>query len=142
MPGFLGALFFGPAYGALIGAFGHLATAITSGFPLTLPVHFIIMITMAATMAIFGIIYKKFNNDYTFSLAGAIIAGLVAVIMNGPVSLLVLTPLLLPIMGVAGILNILPLLVIAATLNIVFALGVYRLVASKIHLEHFNNKQL
>lgn len=141
MPGFLGALFFGPIFGALIGAFGHLATAGMSGFPLSLPVHFIIMITMAVTMGAFGMIYRKLNNGPTFSLTGAIVASLAAVLINGPISLLVLTPLLLPIIGIVGILNMLPLLSIVAALNIIFAFSVYKLVATKIQLGRFSHKQ-
>ena len=46
MAGFFAALFLGPLSGALVGSMGHLLTALTSGFPLTLPIHLIVALQM------------------------------------------------------------------------------------------------
>jgi uncharacterized membrane protein len=132
MPGFLGALLLGPAYGAFIGMMGHLLTALLSGFPLSFPVHIVIMIDMAATMAIFSLVYRKVAEDEEFSLKAITLAGVLGVIMNGPVSLLMLTPLLLPVIGLAGMIAYLPVLSGIAALNIVLACLVYKLLPNRI----------
>ncbi len=131
MPGFLGALLFGPAYGAFIGMTGHFLTALLSGFPLSFPVHMIIIVDMAATMAIFSLVYRKIAEE-DFSLRAIIIASVFGVIMNGPVSLLMLSPLLLPAIGLAGMLALLPVVSGAAALNIVLACLVYKLLPDRI----------
>ncbi|MDF2570321.1 MAG: hypothetical protein K0R55_1925 [Sporomusa sp.] len=127
MPGFLGTLILGTAYGAAIGAAGHFLTALLSGFPLTIPVHLVIMGIMAVTMAVFGIIYRRLADANRFSVKGALVAGGVAVLLNGPLGLLVLSPLLVPVLGQAGILALLPILSGVAALNILLAFIIYRL---------------
>lgn len=121
MPGFLGTLILGPAYGALIGAVGHLLTAVLSGFPLTLPVHLIVMVDMALTMAVFGWVYRISGPRLA-----AILSGIAAVLINGPVSLLMVAPLLIPIIGKAGLWAMLPVLSGVAALNVILAFLVYR----------------
>lgn len=118
MAGFLAALMLGPSYGALVGALGHLLTAATSGFPLTIPVHMIIMLDMAVTMALFEITYKyasKINKK-----AAVILSSIIGVLINGPISVF----MLIPIMG-KGVLAFLPVLTIAALLNIIIAHMIY-----------------
>ncbi len=132
MPGFLGALLLGPAYGAFIGMIGHFLTALLSGFPLSFPAHIIIMIDMAATMAIFSLVYRKAAEDEEFSLNGIILAAFLGVIMNGPVSLLILAPLLLPVIGLSGMMALLPVVSGVAALNIVIACLVYKLLPNRI----------
>ena len=67
MPGFFASIFLGPVYGAVIAAMGHFFTAMLSGFPLSLPVHILIMLDMAVTMLIFGNIYSKLiKKGYDF----------------------------------------------------------------------------
>ncbi|MBO1263492.1 ECF transporter S component [Proteiniclasticum sp. SCR006] len=80
LPAYLGALLLGPLPGAVIGFVGHLLTAVTSGFPMTLPMHLFIAILMALTIGIFGCLAEKTNNLF--------LAGLTGVFMNGPVSTL------------------------------------------------------
>jgi uncharacterized membrane protein len=132
MPGFLGALLLGPTYGAFIGAIGHLLTALISGFPLSFPVHVIIMINMAATMAVFRVVYCKVANDNEFSLKGIIVSGILGVAINGPISLLMLAPLLLPVMGLTGIIAYLPIVSGIAMINIALASIVYKLLPDTI----------
>lgn len=109
----------GPFYGAVIGAFGHLLSAAISGFPLSLPVHMIIMVDMALTMFLFGITYKFFIKSNR--LLAIIISSAAGVLINGPVSVF----MLVPIIGKA-VLAMLPLLVLAAALNILVAYLVYK----------------
>ncbi|HBM74821.1 MAG TPA: ECF transporter S component [Clostridiaceae bacterium] len=118
MPGFLASLIFGPLYGAIVGAVGHLLTSATSGFPLSVPVHMIIMLDMALTMALFGATYKFFYR--TNKALAVILSSIIGVIINGPVSVFVI----MPIVG-KGVLAMLPILTLAALLNIIIAHVIY-----------------
>jgi uncharacterized membrane protein len=129
MSGFLGAIILGPFYGALIGALGHFLTALTSGFPLSLPVHLIIMAGMGVTMLAFGFIFKYFSSkNYILSVVLSLIA---AVIINGPLLLIVLSPLLIPVLGKAGLIAMVPVLSGAAALNVIIAQGIYKFLPFK-----------
>jgi uncharacterized membrane protein len=130
MPAFLGTLLLGASYGAVIGAAGHFLTALLSGFPLTLLVHIITMGIMAVTMAAFGIIYRRFAADNRFSVHGALVAGIVAVLLNGPVGLFVLSPLLAPMIGQAGIIALMPIVSGVAALNVLLAVVIYRMLGN------------
>ncbi|MFT8314570.1 MAG: ECF transporter S component [Clostridium sp.] len=125
MAGFLGCLILGPVYGAVIGALGHFLTAATSGFPYTLPVHMLIMVDMALTMFFFGIIYNKLSkvNKYL----GIIAAVIIGIIINGPISVL----MIVPIMG-WGMISMIPILCLAAFLNILIAYLIYKFLPENI----------
>ncbi len=125
MAGFLAALLLGPSTGALVGAVGHFLTALTSGFPLSLPVHLAVMATMALTMWGFGVVHRWFakRNSQNWALVLAVIVG---TLLNGPVSLLLMSPLLVPIMGWAGILGMLPVLTLAGAANAVIAAVLFK----------------
>lgn len=92
MPAYLGTLILGPIFGAIIGATGHLLTATTSGFPLGIPAHIVIMIDMAMTMYLFGATFKYFSKKHKSS--ALYIAVLVAIIINGPIGVLMVVPIL------------------------------------------------
>ncbi|MFF2878231.1 ECF transporter S component [Gottfriedia sp. NPDC057991] len=79
LPAFLAAMLISPIAGGIVGALGHLLTAITSGFPFTVPVHLFIAIQMLVIVWIFGVLFKKMNQY---------IAMVVAIILNGPVATL------------------------------------------------------
>lgn len=57
-PAFLSASFLPPIYTMAVGAIGHLATALTSGFPLG-PLHIIVALEMAIIVWIFAVMHKK-----------------------------------------------------------------------------------
>ena len=132
MPGFLGALIVGPAYGACIGAIGHFLTALTSGFPMTLPVHLIIMLGMGVTMLVFGYVYRYFSTK-NYGVA-AILSLIVGVIINGPLLLILLAPLLIPTLGKPVFLSMFPVLSFVAFINIIIAQGIYKLLPEKYRL--------
>ncbi len=121
MPAYLGTLLLGPIYGAIIGMLGHLFTALTSGFPMTLPVHIIISLDMALTMLM---AYSAFQlgNKYNKNMA-YILFIIVGVLFNGPIGVF----MLIPILG-KGVIGMLPILSVVALINIVIAIGVFILV--------------
>ncbi len=121
MPGFFAALFLGPGAGALVGALGHLLTAITSGFPLSLPMHIFLMGVMGFVVYVFGITYKKFGHIPAF---------IVGVLLNGPFAALVSVPasklLGLPFNGWALFNVIIIPLILASIANVFLAQVVYK----------------
>lgn len=121
-PGFLGALLLGPISGGIIAALGHLITALTSGFPYGLPAHIIIMVMMFIAASIFSIIQKKFSK-----ISGIIVAIIIAVIINGPLSVFVLIPML----G-SGLIALIPVLTLVAAINIVIAQILYEALKNRI----------
>ncbi len=90
-PAFLGAIILGPVAGAVLGVFGHLISAMLSGFPLTLPVHLIIAVFMGACMFAFGGIRQKMGRT---KLTAILLADLVGYLINVPVELVLLYPIL------------------------------------------------
>lgn len=124
MSAFLGAMVLGPIYGGIIGFIGHLLTAITSGFPLTMPVHLIIALNMAITMIGVGYTYKYFMKKN--SAIKDIFVIIVGVILNAPIS----TAMLVPILG-KGILAMVVPLAIAALANILLALILEKVLPKK-----------
>ena len=118
MPAFFAALFISPVAGALVGALGHFFTAFLKGFPLSLPVHLIIMGTMALTMLMYGYTYKIAKGSDGAKLA---LAAAVGIISNAPISLYFVSLL----MG-KGIFALLPILSIGAFLNILVASLVFK----------------
>lgn len=79
LPAYYGALMLGPLPGAVIGVMGHLLTALTSGFPMTLPLHLFIACSMGLTVWLFGYLAQKFNQGM------AVLSGMIC---NGPLSTL------------------------------------------------------
>lgn len=131
LPAFVAALMLGPVWGAVTGALGHFLTALTSGFPLTLPVHLLTCLTMGLTMVAFYYA-KKLAAKSLPLIASLVIAVIVGALMNGPVSLLILSPLLVPLMGTAGIFALLPTLTLVGGLNAALGAVVYWLLPTSI----------
>lgn len=126
MPAFFAALFIGPAAGAVVAALGHLLTAITSGFPLTVPLHLVLMGIMAAIVYIFGALYKRTNG---------IIACTVGTLLNGPVSTVIaayVAALLgMPFSGKVMFSALVLPLTIASAINIVLAYVVFKAINTR-----------
>lgn len=109
LPGYLAAFLFSPGAGALVAALGHLASAATAGFPLTVPIHLVIALEMAGCAALAGVTARRFGK-----VAGVV----VAVICNGVVAPGILTFVPSPVTEGLFMALLAPLL-IAATLNAV-----------------------
>lgn len=127
LPGFFSALFLNPALGALVAALGHILTAMTSGFPLTIVIHIIIMTMMALAAYVFGVIYKKYN---------IVIASIIAILLNSVVELLILMPITkwlgFPLSGWAFFLAMIGPLTLASAVNIILAGVVYELIGKRL----------
>lgn len=139
MPAYLSALALGPVSGAIIGAVGHLLTAATSGFPLTLPVHLITCAAMALTMVVFHYV-KKLACKKLPLIPSLVIAVIVGAIMNGPVSLLILSPLLTPTMGMLGIIALMPILTLVGGINAALAALIYKILPTSITGDKLKNE--
>lgn len=126
-PVFFAALYLGPLAGAIVASVGHILTSLSSGFPLTLPIHLIITIEMGIVVYLFGIIYKRFN---------AIAACVSGILLNGLAIVLVLAPftiwLGLPLNGKAFIYAMVGPLTIASAVNVILAYIIYRTIGKRI----------
>jgi len=113
MPGYFASLYLGGLKGVLVIGFGHMLTAITSGFPFGIPVHLLIALMMALCAYVFKFIYKKYN---------IYIAILVATIINGPIFSLTFVP----IFGWGFFFGMVAPLTIGSLLNVVLASLIYK----------------
>ena len=84
-PAFVGALLLGPVAGAVLGALGHIATAASTGFPLSVPIHMAVAIIMAGTGASIGYIMKRMTSSFSY-----VVSGIVGYIINVGVGLAVI----------------------------------------------------
>lgn len=84
-PAFVGALLLGPVAGAVLGALGHLATAASTGFPLSVPIHVAVAIIMAGTGASIGYIAKRMTSSFSY-----VVGGILGYIINVGVGLAVI----------------------------------------------------
>lgn len=114
-PGYLAATAFGVSEGALVAGLGHLLTALTAGFPLTVFLHLLIALGMAGCAAAVGGLVPRI---------GLWPAGLAGVILNGVVFPALFIPL--PGFGQAFFMAMLVPLVVSSAVNILIALLVYR----------------
>jgi uncharacterized membrane protein len=120
-PGYFAAAYFHPIIGGLVGAFGHLASASTGGFPLG-PLHVFIAVQMFVWSSLFGLIARTGRGVWP-----QVAAGLVAISLNGWVG-----PFLLIYSPVGPISKelfyvLLPFLIAASAVNVVLAAIAYRL---------------
>jgi len=92
-PALIGTLLLGPIYGMTLGFFGHMVSSLIAGFPLSLPVHIIVAIMMAITMFAYSLTRKWMQERAKYPTA-IIFSSIVAFLLNGPLSLLALYPLL------------------------------------------------
>lgn len=112
-PAFMAAAAFSPAEGAIIAALGHLVSAATAGFPLSLPVHLIVAAEMAAAVWVFGALTRHLN---------VWVAAVVGIILNG-----VAAPAVLILIGGVGMFVSLVLpLTVGSVVNVAIASGADR----------------
>ncbi|MDQ1003176.1 putative membrane protein [Neobacillus niacini] len=111
-PALLAAALLGSGAGAMVGALGHLLSALISGFPLG-PLHVLIAIEMALLVFLFGVLYKK-NKKIT--------AGILFILMNtfaAPLPFIIL-------MSKAFYVALVPSLLIGSMINTLIAIVAIR----------------
>lgn len=69
-PAFVGALMLGPVAGAVLGALGHIATAASTGFPLSVPMHVVVAIIMACTAGSVGYVARRMTSSFSYVVGG------------------------------------------------------------------------
>ena len=116
-PGFVAAAAFGPGEGSIVGALGHLFSALITGFPLTLPVHLLIAAATMVWVGAFGLVARKVN------IWAAIPVG---ILINGVGG----SALMIPVLGVGAFAALVVPLTIGATINIVIAVAVVKVLDS------------
>lgn len=113
-PGYFAALSLGAADGSIVAGLGHLATAMTVGFPLGLPIHLLIALGMAGCAAAVGLLFR---------VAGPWVAGVAGWLLNG-IALPALF-ILVPGFGPAFFSAMVVPLLVAGGINVGIALGVW-----------------
>lgn len=106
LPAYFAAASIGLPEGALVATLGHLATALTAGFPLSPAVHALAALLTAAAVAAFGLVIRLGRPGFAL---------LVAMLVNGVLAPAVL--LLLPGYGLAFFAGVCPSLLVASGIN-------------------------
>ncbi len=108
LPGYLAAALLGGWGGAVVGAFGHLISAWTVSFPLSIALHLLIAVQMAVFVSVFGYLFRKGYR---------ILAVIVGVLLNG----IVAPAMLIPFLGTGIFAALLVPLTVGSAINIVLA---------------------
>jgi uncharacterized membrane protein len=114
-PGYFSAISFGWLEGGIVAAFGHILTAATTGFPLSIPIHLIIAVEQFLWAALFWLVKDKVNIW---------VAVVVATFCNGILGDLIAIPL----GGIGLFTALLPGLVLASAINTILAALAYLIV--------------
>jgi len=128
LPAFLAALLLGPFYGAVIGFVGHFLTALLSGFPLSIPLHIVIAMSMAITMLGFGFTHKALKKKMQ-AAKSLIITGIIGVLLNAPISLGFSIGALALMAGMEialGLIALFPFLLLASIVNVVLSIILFK----------------
>lgn len=115
-PGYFAGVAFGPVEGAIVGAIGHLFSALTTGFPLGLPLHLLVAAEQAVWVVAFWWVARHVN------IVAAIV---VATFLNGVVG----AAILIPIGGTGLFAAVLVPLIAGSAVNVIIAAAAYKLVA-------------
>ena len=112
---YFSAIAFGWREGCIVAALGHMLTALTTGFPLSFPLHVFVALQMAVWVSLFEIIAHKIHMW---------VGVIVAVLLNGPVSSLLVIPV-----GGWGLTAALILpLTIGSIINVLVAVSAYLII--------------
>jgi uncharacterized membrane protein len=112
-PAFVAAAAFSPAEGAIVGVLGHMFSALITGFPLGLPIHILVALSMIIWVGLFGIVARKFN---------VWVAIPIGIILNGVGG----ASLLIPIYGFGIFAALVLPLVVGSAINIIIAVAVVK----------------
>lgn len=122
-PAFLGALMIGPIEGASLAFVGHLVSGFLSGFPLTLPIHFIIAIMMALAVYLYGNVFAI--------LKGTTAAYILSIIVGYFTNVILSLEVLYPFMGNMVYGFFVPLSLVSL-FNIISASLIYSIIHNKV----------
>lgn len=112
-PAFVAGAAFSPGEGAIVGAIGHLFSALVTGFPLGLPIHLLVAASMAVFVFLFGLVARKVNIW---------VAAVVGVVLNGVGG----AALLIPIYGLGIFATLVLPLLVGSLINVVIAVAVVK----------------
>lgn len=112
-PGFVAAAAFGPGEGSIVGALGHMFSALITGFPLGLPIHLLVAVATIVWVGAFGVITRRVNIW---------VAAPIAILLNGVGG----AALLIPILGVGIFATLVLPLTVGAAINVVIAVAVVK----------------
>ena len=121
--GYLAGLILGGSYGGFVAMIAHLFVSMTSGFPLSVPVHAVISIMMFVSVFSYSKLFKKYN---------IIVASVVGTIINGV--LMPLALMILPFMDKGFLISLIPILTVASITNIVLSNVIYASIKNLIPL--------
>ncbi|WP_041721269.1 ECF transporter S component [Alkaliphilus metalliredigens] len=122
VPGFYAALLLGPMAGGIVAFAGHLISALTAGFPMTVPMHLVVAVEMFIIVALFSVVWQKIN-PWVAIIVGILLNGVGAGLLVVPMSIL----LGLPLNGWALFAVIWMPLLIGSTVNILIAASLYKI---------------
>lgn len=108
LPGYIAAALLGGWYGAVVGALGHMFSALTVSFPLGLPIHLFIAAQMALCVSVFGYLFRKGQK---------VLAIMAAVVLNGVAA----PALMIPLYGIGFFMAMVLPLVVGSAINIFLA---------------------
>ncbi len=120
-PAFLAALLLGPIPGAIVAFMGHILTSLNVGYPLSLPIHFLIATEMAVICVTIGIIAKR---------GYVILALIVGLLLNGIVAPALF--ILLPKFGMPFFAMMLVPLLIGSAINLIVANILFRILKGRV----------
>ncbi len=112
-PAFVAAAAFSPGEGAIVGAIGHMFSALVTGFPLGLPIHALVAASMIVFIWLFGFVARKTNIWVAIP---------VGILLNGVGG----AALLIPIYGVGIFVTLLLPLLVGSAINVIIAAAVVK----------------
>lgn len=115
-PAFVAAAAFSPVEGAIVGVLGHMFSALITGFPLGLPIHILIALSMIVWVGLFGLVARKVN---------VWVAIPVGIILNGVGG----AALLIPIYGFGIFATLVVPLLVGSAINIIIAVAVVKVLS-------------
>lgn len=123
-PAFLTTIILGPQMGMIVAFFGHMTSAMFAGFPNTLPIHLLIATLMVLCVFMYSLVREKWSKR---PLLSKVLSIIVAYVINVPLDLIILYPVLGDVVYVLFI----PL-TIATLINLFLTELVYAVLPSKI----------
>lgn len=112
---YFSAIAFGWREGALVAALGHMLTALSTGFPMSFPMHLFIAFQMGVFVSLFAVAARKIH---------VWVGVIIGIICNGPVSSI----LVWPIGGIGLTVSLLIPLTIGSIINISIAVAAYYII--------------